>query len=203
MQLNVFHAAKNALLDVLLWSVGVGLLGANIVLLQQNRTLREAAVSGAAGNRSIEAGKHLGRYLAAATMDSALRPIAFPSLDIKRTLMITFSPGCPHCKANLKTWSVITKELRRKGGWRIVWLSRDPVELTKDYCEDFDIPIAEAFAEPTYRTYLVMDLKEVPNTVVVDEKGIVERVWRGELGSAGWEQIFDYLHIPIALMPSS
>ena len=200
MQLRFFALRKNPVLDILLWILSVTLLGANIMLLGQNRTLRGA--SNATGDSNPEVGKHLGRYLAAATMDSVLRPITFASPDSKRTLMITFSPLCPHCKANLKTWLVVAKALRSTGNWRILWLSRDPVEPTKDYCEDSDIPLAETFADPTHRTYLVFGMNAVPNTVVIDEKGIVRKVWRGELGIAKWRQIFDDLGIPIDLLPS-
>jgi len=75
--------------------------------------------------------------------------------------------------------------------------------MTRDYCEDSGTPVEETFADPTYRTYTMLDLKTVPDTMVVDDSGTVERVWHGELDAAGWKNVFSYLRIPIALMPSS
>lgn len=197
----MLRLAKGVGLDVLLWAVGIALIGTNVFLLRENRTLRGAA-SGAVDVANIVEGKHLPRNLAGATLDNAFRPIAFPATDSRRTLLITFSPSCPHCRANHKNWSVITSELRRQGGWRILWVSRDPVEMTKDYCEDSDIPVAETLADPTYRTYTMLDLRMVPNTVVIDSRGLVEKVWPGELDAAGWKDVFSYLHMSPALTPS-
>ena len=84
----------------------------------------------------------------------------------------------------------------------ILWVSRDPVEMTKDYAEDYDIPVAETLADPTYRTFMMLDLKMVPNTIVLDAKGVVEKVWPGELDATGWRSMFSYLHMPAALTPS-
>lgn len=199
--IQIFKRYGRQILDGLLWCVALGVLGMNISLLRENRTL-QAAVSTAA-RPNIEVGKHLGRSVAAVTLDNLFHPIEFSAADSKRTLIITFSPLCPHCKANQQMWSIATKELRRRGGWRILWISRDPAAPTKDYCEDYDMPLAETFADPTYRTYLMLDLKEVPNTISVDQRGVVEQVWRGELQSDQWRQLFSYLELPPALMPRS
>jgi len=184
----MLRLAKGVGLDIVLWCLGIALLGVNVLLLQQNRSL-QATANGPDTSVNIQEGKHLSRYLAAATLDNGFRPISFPAPDAKRTLLITFSPVCPHCKANHKNWSVIAEELRRQGGWRVLWVSRDPVEMTKDYCEDSDIPVAEAFADPTYRAYMVLDLKTVPNTVVIDAKGVADQLWHGELDAAGWRNV--------------
>lgn len=62
--------------------------------------------------------------------------------------------------------------------------------------------LGETFADPTYRTYVVLGLNQVLNTVVVDEKGIVRKVWRGELNTAKWRQVFNELGISTDLLPS-
>jgi peroxiredoxin len=154
-----------------------------------------ASVVATAGTALIAEGKHVARNLSAATLDNAFHPIVFPPPIPQRTFLVTFSPVCPHCRANHKNWSLITQELRQRKGWRILWVSRDPVEMTRDYCEDSSIPLQETFADPTYRTYMMLDLKMVPNTMVVDEKGVVEKLWPGELDSAGWKDVVSYLRI--------
>src|SRR5258708_7192122 len=106
--------AKGMLFDITLWVVGVAVLGMNVMLLQQNRSLRAAAsvraAPVAAPGLTIAEGKHLGRKMAAAALDYTLRPIDFSAKGSKRTLLITFSPVCPHCKANHKNWTVIANE---------------------------------------------------------------------------------------------
>jgi hypothetical protein len=74
--------------------------------------------------------------------------------------------------------------------------------MTKDYCEDSGIPIAETFADPTYRTYMALELKSVPTTMVIDDKGVVEKLWHGEFDAAGWRDVFSYLHMPATVTPS-
>jgi peroxiredoxin len=98
---------------------------------------------------------------------------------------------------------VLAAELRRRGGWRVVWISRDAVDVTKDYCDDHDIPPIETFADPTYRTYLGFDLWEVPNTLVVDGRGTVEKVFGGELQPARRRELFSYLGVSLSLLPPS
>lgn len=63
---------KKPVLDALLWTLSVSLLGANIVLLGQNRKLQGAVASRNDWSPQLEAGKHLGRYLAAVTMGSTV-----------------------------------------------------------------------------------------------------------------------------------
>ncbi len=196
----MLRLAKGVGLDVLLWVAGIALVGTNVFLVQENRSLKAASYGGA--SPKIVEGKHLPRNMFASTLDSALRPIDFPPAGAARTLLITLSPVCPHCKANHKNWSAIAQELRREGGWRILWVSRDSVEMTKDYAEDAGIPPAETYADPTFRTYTVLDLRAVPNTVVIDARGVVEKVWTGELDAAGWKDVFSYLHMSPTLMPS-
>lgn len=96
----------------------------------------------------------------------------------------------------------MTQALRRQGDWRVLWISRDSVDMTKDYAEDAGIPAAEVYADPTFRTYSLLDLRGVPNTVVVDGRGVVERTWLGELDAAGWKDVFSYLHLPPTVVPS-
>jgi hypothetical protein len=191
-----FSRIRKAVFEALLWSAAVAVLIMNVVLLRQNRTLRVVAASSKNMTADgIQQGAHLGRLLAAATLDNGHQPIAFPTPDSRKVLIITFSPGCPHCQANQKGWSVITSELRRRGEWRILWVSRDPVALTKDYCEGHNVPFSETLADPTYRTHLALDLRAVPNTIAVDSKGVVDKVWRGELQSSQWKQVFDYFQV--------
>jgi peroxiredoxin len=186
--------AKSFGIDAILWVVVIALVGTNVYLLQENRGLRAAAF-GEEAPKVVE-GKRLPKGLAASTLDRILRPISFSSAEGKRTLLITFSPTCPHCRANHKNWTAITDALRKTGAWNVLWVSRDAVDMTKDYADEADIPVAETYADPTFQTYRLLDLRVVPNTVVINNKGVVEKVWPGELDAAAWQDVFRYLQVP-------
>jgi hypothetical protein len=38
---------------------------------------------------------------------------------------------------------------------------------------------------------------------VVDGRGVVERLWQGELDAAKWDEVFHYFEIPVPEAPSS
>jgi hypothetical protein len=81
--------------------------------------------------------------------------------------------------------------LERKGV-RVIWLSRDPVEITRVYCAKHGIRLTDTLADPPYRTYLQLGLARVPNTVLVKADGTAEKVWPGRLDQAGWNSMFAY-----------
>ena len=77
-------------------------------------------------------------------------------------------------------------------GVRVLWVSRDSIEVTKDYCLKHGIRLADALADPPYRTYVQLGLARVPNTLLVGANGTVEKVWAGRLDQAGWKAVFSY-----------
>ncbi len=48
----------------------------------------------------------------------------------------------------------------------------------------------------------MLDLKMVPNTIVVNSSGVVEKLWPGELNAVGWRDVFKYLHISAPVLES-
>ena len=170
-------------MEILIWFAGLGVLVANVLLLRQNRSLQETLAP------QIAAGAHLEK-LAGLTLEGRFQPLGMPSADSK-LLIITFSPGCPACQANQDGWMKLAGALEQKGV-RVAWLSRDPVEITREYCVKHGIRISDTLADPPYRTYLQLGLARVPNTVLVKADGTVEKVWRGRLDPAGWDSMFAY-----------
>jgi peroxiredoxin len=169
--------------EVLIWLAAVGVLAENIGLSRQNRRLKEAATP------QILAATQL-QMLSGVSLDGRLEPINLPPAG-SRLLIITFSPGCPACRANLAGWTKLASTVGQKG-IRVVWVSRDPVDITRDYCANHGIPLQNALADPPYRTWLQLQLAAVPNTVLVGPAGRVEQVWRGQLNEAGWSSVFAY-----------
>src|SRR5216684_1258653 len=170
-------------LEILLWLAGLGVLAENIFLFQQNRRLNEALAP------QISEGTQL-QMPSAVALDGRLEPVALPAAGSK-LLIITFSPGCPACQANQDGWMKMASALEQKGV-RVLWISRDPIEITRDYCSKNGISLSDVLADPPYRTFAQLGLARVPNTVLVGTEGRVEKVWVGRLNHAGWNTMFAY-----------
>ena len=170
-------------LSILLWVAALGVLAENIVLFRQNRRLLEAAAP------QIAAGTQL-QTLSGLRLDGRVEPVSLPSAG-SRLLIITFSPGCPACQANQDGWMKLANNAREKG-LHVLWVSRDPIDTTRDYCLTHGIPLSEVLADPPYRTYLQLGLARVPNTVLVGSGGTVEKVWAGSLDRDSWNSVFGY-----------
>jgi peroxiredoxin len=170
-------------MEILLWLAGLGVLAENVFLFRQNRYLNEALAP------QISEGTQL-QMLAGIALDGRLEPVALPAAGSK-LLIITFSPGCPACQANQDGWMRLTSRLEQKGV-RVLWVSRDAVEITRNYCVEYGIRLSDALADPPYRTFAQLGLARVPNTLLVGAEGRVEKVWAGRLDQAGWNTMFAY-----------
>ena len=170
-------------MEILLWLAGLGVLAENIFLFRQNRHLSESLAP------QIAAGTQL-QMLAGIAFDGRLEPVTLPAAGSK-LLIITFSPGCPACQANQDGWMRLASKLEQKGV-RVLWVSRDPIEITRDYCTKHGIRLSDTLADPPYRTFAQLGLARVPNTVLVGAEGRVEKVWAGRLDQAGWNTMFTY-----------
>jgi peroxiredoxin len=170
-------------MEIFLWLVALGVLAENIFLFLQNRRLSEALAP------QITAGTQL-RMLAGIAFDGRLEPVALPAAGTK-LLIITFSPGCPACQANQDGWMRLASILEQRGV-RVLWVSRDPIEITRDYCTKHGIRLSDTLADPPYRTFAQLGLARVPNTLLVGAEGRVEKVWAGRMDQAGWNAMFAY-----------
>ncbi|HET7107229.1 MAG TPA: redoxin domain-containing protein [Candidatus Acidoferrum sp.] len=170
-------------MEIFLWLVASGVLAENIFLFVQNRRLNEALAP------QITAGMQL-QMLSGVAFDGHLEPVTLPPAGSK-LLIITFSPGCPACQANQAGWMKLASTLEQRSV-RVLWVSRDPIEITRDYCTKHGIRISDTLADPPYRTYAQLGLGRVPNTLLVGANGTVEKVWPGRLDQTGWDSIATY-----------
>ncbi len=170
-------------IEILLCLAALGVLVENVVLFRQNRRLNDALAP------QITAGTQL-QMLSGLALDGRLKQVALPAAGSK-LLIITFSPGCPACQTNQDGWMKLANALEQKGV-RALWVSRDPIEITRDYCTKQGIRLSDTLADPPYRTYVQLGLARVPNTVLVGADGRVEKVWAGRLDQASWNTMFAY-----------
>jgi peroxiredoxin len=173
----------NKLMEIFLWLVALGVLAENVFLFLQNRRLSDALAP------QISTGTEL-RMLAGLSLDGRLEQVTLPESG-SNLLVITFSPGCPACQANQDGWMRLVSALERKGV-RVLWVSRDPIDITRDYCVKHGIPLSDVLADPPYRTFAQLGLARVPNTLLVGAGGRVEKVWAGRLDHTGWNTMFTY-----------
>ena len=173
----------NKLMEIFLWLVALGVLAENVFLFLQNRRLSDALAP------QITAGAQL-QMLSGLALDGRPQQVTLPESG-SNLLIITFSPGCPACQANQDGWKKLANTLELKGV-RVLWVSRDPIEITRDYCSKHGIPLSDVLADPPYRTFAQLGLVPVPNTVLVGAEGRVEKVWAGRLDHAGWNTMFAY-----------
>jgi len=173
----------NKLMEIFLWLVALGVLAENVFLFLQNRRLSDALAP------QITAGAQL-QMLSGLALDGRPQQVTLPESG-SNLLIITFSPGCPACQANQDGWKKLANTLELKGV-RVLWVSRDPIEITRDYCSKHCIPLSDVLADPPYRTFAQLGLVRVPNTVLVGAEGRVEKVWAGRLDHAGWNTMFAY-----------
>ncbi len=155
----------------------------NVRLLQNNRRLQEAVAP------QITSGAHV-EMLGGLGFDGRFQPLPMPAANSK-LLIITFSPACPACQANQQGWKKLVAVLEQKGV-RVLWVSRDPLAATRDYCTQHGIRLSDTFADPPHRTYVQLGLARVPNTILLGAGGAVEKVWAGRLDEAGWNSLFAY-----------
>lgn len=176
----------------LIWCAAVGVLVLNFVLLWQNRSLRSRMelLSGT----KVVAGQQM-RDLSGVSLDGYLRPIPLPGAGSERLLIIGFSPNCQYCRANQERWQVLARGINVHKGWRVVWVSRDPIVLTTDYCREQGIPYKDVMAEPPEATYDQLGLRIVPRTIVIGPGGIVEKVWSGQLDRTQWDEVLSFLNL--------
>jgi peroxiredoxin len=164
----------------------LGLLCQNIVLIWQTRELKKRL--DLAVNKQFEPGEVLPDF-AGVDLNQQYVKIGFNESS-KKFLLITFSTGCPACHANLPNWLALSGKLDRKR-WQVVWLSRDPLDMTREYCSEENIS-DQVLSEFPLRTYNLLGLRGVPQTLVTDSHGKIEKVWVGELDDKGWSDIASY-----------
>jgi RDD family len=67
----------------------------------------------------------------------------------------------------------------KRQGVRVLCLSRDSIEVTRDYCSKNGISLPDVLADPADRTFTQLGLARVPNTVLEAQRSGIFR-WRYE-----------------------
>ena len=102
-------------------------------------------------------------------------------------LLLVFSTTCPHCEANITTWTSLNDTLN--GRCYVIALSVDDVDRTIDYVAKKDFPFYTVILNDStyYRRYKISG---VPVTMLIAGDARVKEVWKGELND---EQVVDII----------
>jgi len=114
------------------------------------------------------------------TLDGSTAELRCDDLH-KKYLLFVLSTTCPHCEKNLAIWRSIA-EKSREDNLTIIGVSIHNLDQTTKYVTEkkpnFYIVVADTgFA----RRYKIVG---VPETILIDGKATVERIWLGELTAA-------------------
>jgi peroxiredoxin len=194
------------IIQTLILCLGLGVLAQNIILQRQNKDIKQAQSKMMPIDQctlsltsQITKGRSM-HQVSGATLGAEFREINLVSKSSRGSVIMTFSPTCPHCIQNQEGWGILAAQLK-SAGWRVVWVSRDPLDMTRKYCKAHGIDSSDVIADPTSRTHDQLDLGVVPFTMVVDADGTIQQVWGGELRQS-WQSVFAYfqLNAPSSLL---
>ena len=96
------------------------------------------------------------------------------------TLLLVFSPVCPHCKRNWPAWRDL---LHASEGRRVVFVNVGKA-IPDGFSQVYSFDAAAVMARTDPESVLRYSLLETPLTILVSPDGHCEKVWTGEL-SAG------------------
>lgn len=125
----------------------------------------------------------------------------FNNSDGRSTVLLLFSPNCSFCASNLPLWAAIRKEIDSRK-YRVVTLATTAASVySPKNIVDKMIPYRKSLGDDV----LVVEnpkalrrnkLSTVPQTVIIDTDGRVERIWVGKISSrSAWKQITQALEI--------
>jgi thiol-disulfide isomerase/thioredoxin len=112
-------------------------------------------------------------------LDGQELTISYKNVD-RETLLLIFSPTCPHCKRNWPVWRDLAGEA---AGRRVVFVNVGG-ELPPNFSQVYSFDSAAVVAETNPESVLKYSLFEFPMTILVSPDGHSEKVWVGELGSS-------------------
>ena len=151
-----------------------------VLLFVQNRSLKSALNELAGSPRdTLKQGERLEPFTVR-TMDGQVVRFGYAD-STKHYLLFVLGTRCPHCEKNLGGWNSLA-EYSRQNAVTVFGLSLDDLEATRQYVTRGDVRFyLTALADTSFtRKYKIYG---VPETMLVSGKGILERMWRGELSA--------------------
>ena len=125
------------------------------------------------------------------TLDGKKSKLSYTEAD-KKYLLFVLSTSCPHCEKNMQLWKQIV-DFDKDHKCNIIGVSVDNLRATSDYFAEKEIDFYMVSAEVDTGFYRKYKIVGVPETILVDGNGVVEKTWVGELSDDQAHQIETYM----------
>jgi len=159
-------------------------LGMNVTLAERFRSSRAVH----------EAGIRVGAKIIGLAVEDPTGVLSSMRLDSgRRTVLYVFSPTCGWCKRNLNNIRALAQ--RQSTDLGFVGLSTTSNKL-KEYLSATPMPFP-VYAAKGGKLPKDIDLSSTPQMMVVDPKGVVEKVWQGALQGEHQAEAEKYFHIKL------
>lgn len=122
------------------------------------------------------------------TGDKLERVPGFDAAGSHYTLLVVVRNGCPYCEASMEFYDAITKR-RAPGILRFIALAGHPQIQAAQYIAQTGVKF-DGFVSIAPTT---LRIQSVPQLLLVDGNGMVQRSWRGQLTSAQQDDVFKTL----------
>lgn len=103
----------------------------------------------------------------------------------KPTIVFTYSPQCPYCRDSLPHWREIASDATR-AGLGVVLVNKTSFS-DPESARDLLGGTVTLLGDPTHDTYMLLRLRTVPTTLLLNQSGVVEHVWVGAIDSRAAE----------------
>lgn len=121
--------------------------------------------------------------------------------DNRKTLLIVFAPDCPVCNESGSSWKKLT-EAMDGDKFRVVAVSLVP-EGTSDYVNKHDLSMISVLARIRPEDRAAYKLVQVPQLVLIEQGGKVEKVWTGAIRGAMLQDVQKSLGVEVGTLPES
>ncbi len=115
--------------------------------------------------------------------------VEYPSSQ--KTVLFWFSSSCPSCEHNLEFWKEIYRK-HRSEKLRFFGITHSEEEKINEFVKKFQLEfpvliVSDSFLVDQYR------VEVIPQTMLIDTNGAVQKVWPGTLSENYMEQIENIL----------
>lgn len=172
---------------IILFVGALAILGLNVALVLQNKTLKEEMAAPPALLPKI--GTRIGQ-LEGAALDGSKVQVSFTG-QRQEPLFFVFSTRCGVCALNWPQWRSVAR-LAQGRPLRLVYANIES-PLDREYAGQYGIQDATVFAQLDPRYEAALNLRLTPETILIGKSGTIEYVWPGLLNQQSLQEILSHL----------
>jgi peroxiredoxin len=153
-----------------------------VLLTLQNRELKSTIKSLSAASQVMEPLKPGDRVepFKVQTLDGSMTTVAYFDPN-RKYLLFVLSTTCPHCEKTLPAWKAMAKNSGNTCD--VLGISIHSLDDTKKFVASKDVGFVTVSAKDDTSFSRKYKISGVPETILIDGNGVVEKAWIGELSS--------------------